>query len=93
MNKFIYLATLFFMTNLSFSIQNESDKPFSLPPESLGNQRLMCSAFTGAKLARFDQCRGGSEVMVGIRSLDPLTVYCANLIVNCSRDQEHPERD
>jgi len=60
---------------------------FALPSDAIKDQSRMCTAFTGAKLARYDQCVASSEVMVGIRSLDPLVVLCSPLTVNCYRSQ------
>lgn len=45
--------------------------------------RMICTVNTGATFSRFNKCRPGNEVMVGIQNFDPLTVLCSNLIINC----------
>lgn len=91
MRLLILLVLCFF--NFSF-VKADPTGPreaFSLPADSEMEQQRMCTAFTGAKIARFNQCVSSSEVMVGIRSLDPLIVYCSNLVVNCRKEGSDPD--
>jgi len=60
--------------------------PFETRDEKTG-ERLLCTATNGGIIARFDKCLNETEVMTGIRSLEPLMVYCTRLVINCSRPQ------
>lgn len=60
--------------------------PFETRDEKTG-ERLLCTATNGGIIARFEKCLNATEVMTGIRSLDPLMVYCTRLIINCSRQE------
>lgn len=48
--------------------------------------RGLCVTITQSQRVRFDRC-ATNEVMTGIRSLDPITVYCTTVLANC------PNRD
>lgn len=80
------------VVNLGFSAENHLDDSFPIPTESVGDPRLLCNAYTGSKIARFDHCIPSNEVVVGIKSLDPVMVYCSPLMINCSRPQQKEEK-
>ena len=76
LTQFVIYFSLFF----GFFVLGDN-KQRSVPiEESLG--RSLCTTLTQGQQVRFEQCMNG-EVMTGIRSLDPLTVYCTRLLANC----------
>jgi len=58
------------------------DAAESSPSVPVSSGRMLCTTITQAQQVRFNRCRNG-EVMTGIQSLDPLTVYCTTLLANC----------
>ncbi|MBM4304672.1 MAG: hypothetical protein FJ112_10155 [Deltaproteobacteria bacterium] len=46
------------------------------------SSRMLCTTVTQAQSVRFDRCRT-NEVMTGVKSLDPIMVYCTTILANC----------
>jgi hypothetical protein len=80
---------LFFFTLSVCSFSKEAKENSSMFPVS--SQRMLCTTITQAQQVRFNRCRNG-EVMTGIQSLEPLTVYCTTLMANC-RGQKRSAAD
>lgn len=70
-----------FSALLSLSSLNALDAQRPLPIKDSSGRQL-CTTITQAQSVRFDRCRT-NEVMTGIRSLDPITVYCTTILANC----------
>ncbi|NBX91640.1 MAG: hypothetical protein EBZ49_12435 [Proteobacteria bacterium] len=85
--KKLIISILLVVTGFTYGLENSA-----LTEETVfevkGPARMSCSAVTGGAIARFNRCVRGTEVMTGIQSLEPLMVYCSNLIVNCHREEE-----
>lgn len=60
--------------------------------EENSEKRDLCVVNHGATYTRFDRCRTG-EVMVEIQNLTPMTIRCAQLLVNCKRPEENSLSD
>lgn len=82
----LFLLFLFF-----FQIKSFSDVQLN---ENESDQRQICIVQTiGAKPVSGSRCHYQDEVMVGVRSLEPLTILCAKLQVMCNRQEEKPFLD
>jgi len=82
------VCLLFFSVTLLLATEEKSEKQKPLVSEL----RPLCTTLTQNQVSRFERCANG-EVMTGIRSLDPLMVYCTRLLANCinyKRDEAHP---
>jgi hypothetical protein len=79
MNRLNFLGWILFLCSFSIeATENSSRFPIS-------SERMLCTTITQAQQVRFNRCRNG-EVMTGIQSLEPLTVYCTTLMANCRRE-------
>lgn len=78
MNRIYFFIFFFTLSVCSFS--KEAKENSSRFPVS--SERMLCTTITQAQQVRFNRCRNG-EVMTGIQSLEPLTVYCTTLMANC----------
>lgn len=74
------LATTFEMKEIPLSQIEETREVKSGP----------CVVNHGATFTRFDRCRT-NEVMIGIQDLNPITLRCAQLVINCRRS--NPQDD
>ncbi|NBX76733.1 MAG: hypothetical protein EBQ92_09280 [Proteobacteria bacterium] len=83
MNRIHFLISFFALSVFSFSLE-ATKNPSTFP---VASERMLCTTITQAQQVRFNRCRNG-EVMTGIQSLEPLTVYCTTLMANC-RNQKN----
>lgn len=58
--------------------------PLSQIEETREVKSGLCVVNHGATFTRFDRCRT-NEVMIGIQDLNPITLRCAQLVINCRR--------
>lgn len=82
----IFLYPLLFSAFMIHAEENQK-----LIPIQNKSDRSLCTTITQAQQVRFDRCMNG-EVMTGIRSLDPLMVYCTRLLANCPGREKIAEK-
>lgn len=63
-----------------------SEIPSELTDERAGKN--ICVVNHGSTFTRFDRCRI-NEVMIGVQDLNPITLRCAQLVINCRRSEDY----